>query len=439
MNKKVLNCNHVNYQIKKKYRPLFWPTTLVFYQNGTFYNVYDRDADWCVEHLELVYTGKKENRKAGVRVDQLDLYLPKILERGESVAVITQTENEKEKNRRLSLHPEGPNHIIREVSAFYTPATYPDGEEKYIFSVAFVGGIISLTVYNNYSETYFSLETTLLKLKSYTVKYLPLEILFEGTDQEYQEVFGRYVPRAVRRKVLYSQIPTKQTPGLEWVSESMLKNYFQFLNKKMGKRGAMGKLRFVDPKTRYNLFENQNLYQTFDVLSEFGQRQLKKRLENPFTKVDEIHLVLKEVKRLISHPIELTRSRLQLSSLKKGFFANLDYLRHLSPRSTITEKILGKLKFCLQQTSLILQILHQPSWPLCSFTWPILSLDVSDQLQQQLQLYEEECQRIFPQCSLKMFKRAHLRFQIEVPNLQFLLAGIWFKLTSQRLRKIPTT
>jgi len=77
-------------------------------------------------------TDGKSVAMTGVNIHSLETILEQLTSKGYTVGVISQMENNSQKNRRLTLDPSGCDRCIRYITQIVSPGTYNDGTEKYV-------------------------------------------------------------------------------------------------------------------------------------------------------------------------------------------------------------------------------------------------------------------------------------------------------------------
>ena len=100
--------------IKKNY-----PTTILFFRLGDFYETFDEDAETTSRELDLVLTGRKVSKNmkvpmAGIPYHAVDNYLARLIDKGYHVAIAEQVGGQPDKGlfEREVVHIITPRTII---------------------------------------------------------------------------------------------------------------------------------------------------------------------------------------------------------------------------------------------------------------------------------------------------------------------------------------
>lgn len=312
--------------------------------------MYGNDACICHEVLGLKYT--RGHDEAGVRVDQLNQYVAKITKAGYTVGIISQLEDTKGKERRLLKDPKSPPHILREITAIETPGTFDDGSEKYIFAAFEVDSLFSCTIYNNQTKQCSSKMFDREQLCQAVIQYHPLEVVWKGTDDSWQQIFERYASGIYRIDwIAHSMADHVRGEDLEWVSMSMFKKYMGSLKKpwKPTTPRSVQPTMHMDSRTLFNVYDmdgTHSLYTTLapHCLTEIGKDRLRHRLRHPYSTLEDIEKSQREIKHWSR--IDCARERAKLGALKdKHAMKYLSELQRPIGFTTNVEKVCEKLVY----------------------------------------------------------------------------------------------
>jgi len=96
---------------------------VIFFKLGKFYELFDQDAVIGVQQLGLAFMGNTMH--AGVPEVALDKFADKLVQLGYKVAIVEQTETERERKSRMSTGPKGQDKVIqRDLIKVLTKGTY---------------------------------------------------------------------------------------------------------------------------------------------------------------------------------------------------------------------------------------------------------------------------------------------------------------------------
>ena len=275
--------------VENEFRAQAPPNSLLFIQNGSFYNAFDDDADTikaCIP--ELRYTGGR--REIGFPVHAIDPRLNTLTTHGHTVVLISQLEDSKGKNKRLKADPSGPPHIRREITFIDSP-----GLKGVLLAWFQTRDCLSVTLYTHTSKEwkfhlfYDDQEEELTRLK---LLHQPVLVLNHGmTDQ--QSVQGLNVP----------------SKDIEWTSASMIVSYLQSLRKSAVRNvfHPSKEHMLLDARTLENL--NAFSWINDQPLTEAGKRCLNARLKAPLCVQKDIEETIDRVTYWIDHPIERETKR----------------------------------------------------------------------------------------------------------------------------------
>lgn len=300
-------------------------SSLLFFQNGSFFNVYGPDAKVCHDVVGLHYTGGRE--EAGVPVHTVDAALATLVGAGHSVVLVRQIEDSNGMKQRLLRDPSGESRVRRVVASIHTPGTYDDGTEKTMFAVRCLEGPrYDLTIYNHLQRSRSHVTCPREDLHAYTVQHKPVEVLWHGPIDRFHDTVGRYVPNTVRRDV------DGET------STAMLETFFRIVRQTTTTPLEKAAPPPLDAKT----LENLRPLDCFQPETRGGQRLLAHWLRSPVQDLEEITARQDEVARYVTNPIERERQRQKLAAVRDTTFAkDLQDLRKLVVSSEATAFLLS--------------------------------------------------------------------------------------------------
>lgn len=98
---------------------------IILFKLGKFYELFYEDASICVKLLDLNYMGRKQH--AGFPESTLERYLTRLVDLGYKVAVVEQTETDRDMKERLKSTPTLKNNkvIKRDLVSIHTKGTMP--------------------------------------------------------------------------------------------------------------------------------------------------------------------------------------------------------------------------------------------------------------------------------------------------------------------------
>lgn len=105
--------------------------TIIFFQQGSFFNVFERDATICVKELGLAYTHGTNRHvnlfSAGININSFDKYAKRLLDLGYSVAKVVEKANpEDSQSSKKKDKISKPNEKDRELKTIFTMGTLTD-------------------------------------------------------------------------------------------------------------------------------------------------------------------------------------------------------------------------------------------------------------------------------------------------------------------------
>lgn len=193
---------------------------LIFFKLGKFYELFDEDAVIGVQELGLAFMGNTMH--AGVPEVALDKFADKLVQLGYKVAIVEQTETERERKTRLSTSAaKGPDAkvIKRDLIKVLTKGTYinPLDESKSILNTNY------LWIFKKHADGYglciaeLSLNQSFLcfveddpnysRLKMMVYQYRPTEIVVDPmhVDKEITKIFANIASNPLVTKINYAE------------------------------------------------------------------------------------------------------------------------------------------------------------------------------------------------------------------------------------------
>lgn len=297
-----------------------YPDCILLFRLGDFYETFDEDAKYVSKSLGLVLTHRADHPMAGIPHHTLNLYLKKLIENGNKVAICEQLED-----------PSVANGIVkRDVTRIVTPGTVIEDDV--------------LTPANNYIAAYYKGATALADISTGDFfvdssqdsieKYAPKHVISVG---EIKEIPGTFVEKLEdwyfdgknSDEVLRSQFQLEDLSFLELstnekIAASAIVKYLQMTQKHSLNLKRPLKLRkqdrvFLDMITISNLELTESsavsLYSHMNkTVTRMGQRILKREILSPLLNKAEIEKRLE----LVTYLVENRKSLLNLREILSG-------------------------------------------------------------------------------------------------------------------------
>lgn len=205
------------YDVKKEH-----PNELVFYQLGDFYEMFFDDAIITSSVLELTLTGRdcglgQRAPMCGIPIHAIDNYLPKLVQMGYKVVLISQTSEPTKGSKEL---------VERNITKIVTAGTLTENlderKNNYILSVAFKKDVIGIAYCDITTGKLNMLEVASIKEFSDTInRIMPSEIICNTEAKALESGI---------KEVALSILPTfyvYQTPAYEFSrAERVTKKHF---------------------------------------------------------------------------------------------------------------------------------------------------------------------------------------------------------------------
>jgi len=298
-----------------------YPDCILLFRLGDFYETFDDDARYVSKVLGLVLTHRSDHPMAGIPYHALNLYLKKLIEKGNKVAICDQLED-----------PALAKGIVkRDVTRIVTPGTVIEDDV--------------LTKENNYIAAYYKGVTALIDISTGDFfvdsseeaieKYDPKHVIHQGELKEINNVFVERVedwyfdPNA--DGVLKGQFDVEDLSFLELtkterIAAAAILKYLQTTQKRaLANVKRPVKLRekeriFLDVLTISNLEITKStglsLYSHMNrTVTNMGQRILRREIIAPLSEQNEIEKRLNLVEFLTLHRNMLESLRNILSKI----------------------------------------------------------------------------------------------------------------------------
>ena len=311
-------------EIKEKYKE-----HILFFRLGDFYEMFFDDAITVSKELELTLTGKdcgldKRAPMCGIPFHSSSTYIPKLIEKGYTVAICEQVEDPKDVVKGI---------VKRDVVKIITPGTLTDNnslndkKNNYIASIHIVKNTASIAYCDiSTGEVLVSKVITsdiINKIFSQLARINPSEIIINSKEELLEKNitkrFNTYVSKydnydenenvnnLIKNLDLNSQEKLSLTLLLNYIFETQ-KNAQEQINKV--EIFEIDKYVELDVSTRNNLeIEVSNrtkqkkgslLWVLDKTITAMGTRMLTKWIKNPLTNIDEINKRLNSVEVLIN-------------------------------------------------------------------------------------------------------------------------------------------
>jgi DNA mismatch repair protein MutS len=360
----------------KSYKSRF-PGFIVFYQVGDFYETFFEDAYTVADELKIALTTRDKRHPnpvpmCGVPVSSLDSHLPKLLDKGYSVVVISQNSSQQQRSGLVE----------RFVDKILTPSIRVDLKDDSQFFVAsvdshqdqfrvFFTNIISKAIYN--VDLYSPVETVnfLLSLNikelliskeaSTNQTFLTLarnyfSNIIKEVDEEAQKALLEYIASILEEKSINWQIEKLSGPAfinssslqsLNILSKGDEENLFNLLNKTTTKMGEEMLLRrFMSPFVKEHEILT-SLDQIQSCLQNWSDCLKIKKILKPLRGLQKITFRLQTKKISSPELCELknaVNSALLLKDLKTQALPDLmSALSQVSPSLELIQKLLAPL------------------------------------------------------------------------------------------------
>ena len=390
---------------------------IIFIQNGSFFNVYGRDAIMCHDVLGLNYTGGRE--EAGVPVSTIDESVAALIAARHSVVLVRQTEDTKAMKKRLLAFPTSEARVRRAISAIHTPGTYDDGLNKTIFAVQCLPDQkYDLTIYNHLQKTRKHVTCPREDLHAYALQHRPVEVLWNGPGERFQDCIARYLPKTIRRDLK------------EETSSQMLNRFFQAV--RTGGKRSLNAGEAAPPPLDAKTLENLRPMECFSPQTRGGRQLLSTWLRTPLQDIDDIMRRQRRVAHFVDNPIERERLRQLLGYIKDTTLAKdlqdlhtwIDastaflesgerYVNKVVKKATKVFKVLRRVSK-VTGVDLVYPDPQRTQHPLCCNAQPWMD-DYRDIMVKQLGRHWNRVMN-----DIRFCNNAHTRFDIEVPMHHFL-------------------
>jgi DNA mismatch repair protein MSH6 len=189
---------------------------IIFFKLGKFYELFDEDAIIGVQELGLAFMGNKMH--SGVPEVALDKFADRLVQLGYKVAIVEQTETERERKTRLSTsEAKGPENkvIQRDLIKVLTKGTYvnPQGEGNSILNTNYLwifkkhgdgyGLCITELSLNQCFLCFVENDPNYSRLKMMVYQYRPTEIVIDmmHIDKETAKIFGNIASNPLITKI----------------------------------------------------------------------------------------------------------------------------------------------------------------------------------------------------------------------------------------------
>ncbi len=299
-----------------------YPDCVLLFRLGDFYETFDDDARYVSKVLGLVLTHRSDHPMAGIPYHALNLYLKKLIENGNKVAICDQLED-----------PALAKGIVkRDVTRIVTPGTIIEDDV--------------LPTENNYIAAYYKGVTALIDISTGDFfvdtseeameKYNPKHVIHQGEVKEVKDAFVErvedwYFDPKNADSVIKAQFGVEDISFLELTKEertaaAAILKYLQITQKRvLANLKRPVKLRrkeriFLDVLTISNLeiikSNGLSLYSHMNrTVTNMGQRTLRREIVAPLADADQINKRLDLVEFLTVHHDMLESLRNILSGI----------------------------------------------------------------------------------------------------------------------------
>src|SRR5437588_161504 len=182
MNKRITLIDQYN-EIKKKYKD-----TIILFQVGDFYELFDKDAEICSNILGLVLTTKKINKNlnlkfAGFPCYTLENYLPKLVKYKLRIAICNQITEKKKSNNDI---------LDRKITQIITPGIISNNNflnsksNNYLCSIILDNHIdkIGISFIDISTGEFLTAEDNFKNIYKLINNYSPKEIIYNKSQKE---------------------------------------------------------------------------------------------------------------------------------------------------------------------------------------------------------------------------------------------------------------
>lgn len=300
-----------------------YPDCILLFRLGDFYETFDDDARYVSKIIGLILTHRSGHPMAGIPYHALNLYLKKLVENGNKVAICDQLED-----------PALADGLVkRDVTRVVTPGTVIEEDvltEANNYIAAYYKGVVALV---DISTGDFIIDSSEEAIE----KYKPKHVIYSGELKETIEIFSEkvedwYFDPKNAENTLKSQFKIEDLSFLELskeekISASAILKYLQITQKRALsniKRPIKSKMKdriFLDALTISNLEmdESKNgisLYAHMNrTVTRMGQRLLKREMMAPLLDVEKITKRLDFVDFFVSNHQILSTFREMLSEI----------------------------------------------------------------------------------------------------------------------------
>ncbi len=302
-----------------------YPDSVLLFRVGDFYEAFGEDAKYISKALGLVLTHRGNEPMAGIPHHALDVYLKKLVEQGNKVAICDQLEDPKEAKGLVK----------RDVTRVVTPATMLNDEaldEENSYIAAVYRSSVALV---DISTGDFIVEHSLDAVQ----RYSPRHIIYTGKDpvpfvnwtfkEKVEDWYfdEKNADDVLKRQFLIQDVSFLELSKEEEVACSAVLKYLQITQKRTLK--ALRKpLKF---REKYRMFLDADTVTNLDILTKnanslfahmnkcvtrMGQRLLKREIVSPLRKRSEVERRLSMVEKLVFSPSNLEILREILSDIK---------------------------------------------------------------------------------------------------------------------------
>jgi DNA mismatch repair protein MutS len=305
--------------IKSKY-----PDCVLLFRLGDFYEAFDDDARYVSKVLGLVLTHRSDHPMAGIPHHALGIYLKKLIEQGNKVAICDQLED-----------PATAKGIVkRDVTRVVTPGTLIDED--------------ILTESNNYIAAFYKDQVSLIDISTGDFfldhgfeaieRYAPSHVIHQGELDSLEGILTERVEdwyfdpnnsaQTIKDHFKISDISFLELTKGEEIAASAILKYLDITQKRTLKniryplKIVENERVFLDPSTISNLeiLESKSgisLYSHMKrTVTGMGQRLLKREIISPLLKVEEIEERFELVEMLVNNSRALESLREILSRIQ---------------------------------------------------------------------------------------------------------------------------
>ncbi len=292
---------------------------IVLFRLGDFYETFDDDARYASKVLGLVLTHRSDHPMAGIPYHALDIYLKKLVELGNKIAICDQMED-----------PSMANGIVkRDVTRVVTPGTLIDDgilTDANNYIAAFYKNILAFV---DISTGDFLIEYSMESIE----KYSPRHVIHQGDLSPIDGIFMEKVEdwyfdsknagQTIKDQFKVSDLSFLELTKDEEVVVSAILKYLQISQKRILKniryplKFRKNERVFLDSSTISNLelIDSKNGISLYSYMkrtvTKMGQRLLKREIVAPLLNKNEIEIRLDLVEKLVkSKSLNLLRDLL---------------------------------------------------------------------------------------------------------------------------------